>query len=214
MRWPWKVTADYGAIDTAHKTPHIGVDLAAPEDSPVHAFSGGVVDHISHEGPKGFGNAVWIREPDGYRIVYGHLDKVKAYAGERIHKDDVIGLSGNTGESTGPHLHVGVMAPDGKWVNPDDYFSPWHNWLHLSSNRIKNEESDIVIGRIEHIIESVLSGLMQDFGEWALHHIAPVALLICAVSFLGIIVGMVKPRRWAFYSGLIATIGYRMGWSS
>ncbi|GMA65946.1 M23 family metallopeptidase [Alicyclobacillus fastidiosus] len=165
MKWPWKVTADYGTIDSAHKTPHIGVDLAAPLDSPVHSFSGGVVEKVTHEGTKGFGNAVWIKEPDGYRIVYGHLDKVKAYAGERIHKDDVIGLSGNTGISTGPHLHVGVMALDGKWVDPDGYFS-WTNWLHLSSNRIKNGEDEYVVGHVENWIEEIVKSLATDFGEW------------------------------------------------
>lgn len=212
MKWPWKVTTDFGAVDSSHKAPHQGIDVAAPMDSPIHALSGGVVDQVTRD--KGFGNAVWIKEPDGYRIVYAHLDKVKAYAGERIHKDDVIGLSGRTGESTGPHLHVGVLASNGKWVNPDDYFSPWHNWLHLSSNRVKEAETDAFVGKLEHMIESVVSGLFQDFGEFALHQIAPVAFLICAVSFLGIIVGMVRPRRWAFYSGLLATIGYHMGWST
>lgn len=213
MQWPWRITASFGAMDDVHKTPHSGIDLAAPMDSPIHSISGGVVDHVSREGAKGFGNAVWIREPDGYKIVYGHLDKVRAYTGERIHRDDVIGLSGDTGHSTGAHLHIGVMSPSGKWVDPNDYFSHW-NWFHLSSNRIKEGESEFVVGHIEHVIIGVAKALAADFGEFALHQIAPVALIIFSLSMLGVIVGMVKPRRWAFYSGLIAMIGYRMGWSS
>ncbi|WAH39491.1 M23 family metallopeptidase [Alicyclobacillus dauci] len=214
MKWPWQVTTTFGAVDSSHAASHSGVDLALPMDTPVQSITSGVVEKITHEGSQGFGNAVWLKEPDGYRIVFGHLDKVKAYAGERIHKGDVIGLSGDTGYSTGPHLHIGVMAPNGKWVDPDNYFSPWHNWFHLSSNRVKNSEDEFVVGHVEHWIGEIVKGLARDFGEWALHQIAPIALVICAVSLLGVIAGMVRPRRWAFYSGLIATIAYHAGWAS
>lgn len=211
MKWPWKVTTDFGAVDGCHKTPHQGIDLATPMDSPIRSVSGGMVDHISHG--DGFGNAIWIREPDGYKIVYAHLDKVKAYAGKHIHRDEVIGLSGDTGHSTGPHLHIGVMSPDEKWVNPDSYFSHW-NWFHLSSNRLKDSEDNYVVSHAEHWIIGITKDLARDFGDFALHQIAPIVYIFFAICMLGVIAGMRRPRRWALYSGLLAMIGYRMGWAS
>lgn len=211
MKWPWKVTSPYGAIDNVHTLPHSGIDLATPMDTPIQAPESGIVDRITHEGSQSFGNAVWVREPDGYRIVFAHLDKTNVYRGERIHAGDIIGLSGNTGHSTGPHLHIGVLSPDGKWVNPDKYFG-WQHWMSRKSNDIKNAEDDYVVSHVEGWIGQIAKDLLQDFGEWILHQIAPIALTVFALSMLGVILHVQKAPKWAFYSGLLATIGYHEGW--
>jgi len=208
-----RVTAGFGATDAVHPKPHNGVYFAYALDTPIHSPCGGVVDNVAHDGMHSFGNAVWIREPDGYRIVFGHLDRVSVHAGERIHAGDVIGLSGNSGMSTGPHLHLGVLAPNGQWIDPNRYFSPW-NALHLSSNRLKDAEMSWIGDPIRHAIESAVSDVTRDFAMWLLHMVAPCALVVCATACLGVIVGLVKARRVALYSALLASIGYYEGWAS
>jgi len=212
MKWPWKVSSPFGAIDNVHVIPHQGVDLATPMDTPITSPEGGIVERITHDGSVSFGNAVWIREPDGYRIVFAHLNHIEVHRGDRIHVGDLIGLSGNSGHSTGPHLHIGVLSPTDKWVDPDKYLS-WQNWFHLKSNSLKNAEDDYVGSHVEGWIGQIVKDLARDFGEWALHEVAPVALVIFALSMLGVILHIRKAPKWAMYSGLLATIGYDMGWS-
>ncbi|MFX4302947.1 M23 family metallopeptidase [Alicyclobacillus tolerans] len=202
MQWK-NVTAWFGSIDNAHHKPHNGIDMAMPTDTPVYSMVSGTVDHVLHEGKKSFGNSVWIREPNGYRVVFGHLDRATVHPGERIHTGDLVGLSGNTGQSTGPHLHVGVMDDHGRWVDPKKYFSAW-NWGQLTANKIKNAEEDQVLDLIHDIFLAL--------GEEIMHLIAPVAFILCAISMLFVILGSKKARRWSLYSGLIAGIVYRQGW--
>lgn len=202
MQWK-NVTAWFGSVDNAHHQPHNGIDIALPMDTPVSSMVSGTVEHVLHNGKKSFGNSVWIREPDGYRVVFGHLDRTTVHPGERIHTGDLVGLSGNTGYSTGPHLHIGVMDNHGHWVDPKKYLSMW-NWEQLTADKVKNAEEDFALGIIHDIFRAL--------GEEILHLIAPFSFVVCAVSLLFVIMGSKKARKWSFYSGFIASVGYRQGW--
>jgi murein DD-endopeptidase MepM/ murein hydrolase activator NlpD len=59
-----------------------------------------------------------VKFDEGTRVIYGHMSEVKARIGEHVSAGEIIGLSGNTGNSTGPHLHLGMRAPDGSWIDP------------------------------------------------------------------------------------------------
>lgn len=94
---------------------HEGVDLAAEYGTKVRATAAGVVSFADWE--EGYGYMVKINHDYGYETCYGHNSRLLVYAGETVKKGQVISLSGNTGESTGPHLHYEVRI-NGKPVNP------------------------------------------------------------------------------------------------
>lgn len=95
--------------------PHNGVDFAVSRGTPVLSVGEGEVVIAKYSGSAG--NFIAIRHGRQYTTKYMHLDKILVKAGQQVKKGDKIGLSGNTGRSTGPHLHYELHI-DGKPVNP------------------------------------------------------------------------------------------------
>jgi murein DD-endopeptidase MepM/ murein hydrolase activator NlpD len=85
-------------------TMHYGIDIAAPIGTPIYAPEGGTV--IDAGPANGFGLAVYLQHPDGTVTVYGHINDYFVTAGQSVAAGDVIAEVGNTGQSTGPHLHI------------------------------------------------------------------------------------------------------------
>jgi murein DD-endopeptidase MepM/ murein hydrolase activator NlpD len=96
---------------------HTGIDIAGPYGSPIRAVGDGEVIEAGHEG--GYGNIVKVRLEDGTVTYYAHLSKILVYSGP-VKAGDVIAKEGNTGHSTGPHLHFEVRI-GGSPINP----IPW-----------------------------------------------------------------------------------------
>jgi len=94
---------------------HDGLDLAASAGTPIVAAADGRVVGAGWRG--GYGQQVQIAHADGVHTLYGHMSRIAAYAGELVHKGQVIGYVGSTGLSTGPHLHFEVTK-NGRPVNP------------------------------------------------------------------------------------------------
>lgn len=118
-----KLAASYGMrIHPFYRTmaSHQGVDYAVPEQTRVYATADGVVDDISNSA-YGKGLCVVINHGNGYRTMYGHLDKAVVKKGARVRRGDIIGHSGNTGLSFMPHLHYEVSY-NGRRVDPINYF--------------------------------------------------------------------------------------------
>ena len=99
---------------------HKGVDWATPTGTAVVASSGGVVTKAGWG--SGYGYVVYIQHPDGKVTRYGHLSKVLVSAGDSVSQGQKIALSGNTGVSTGPHLHFEILI-NGVQVNPLNYLN-------------------------------------------------------------------------------------------
>ncbi|MEW6132938.1 MAG: M23 family metallopeptidase [Pseudomonadota bacterium] len=97
---------------------HNGIDFIVDRGTPVLATGPGRVIAAGYDGPNG--NRVAIDHGFGYRSVYAHLSKVEVKAGDRVQRGDLIGLSGNTGRSSGPHLHY-TLYYRGQTVNPARY---------------------------------------------------------------------------------------------
>ena len=87
-------------------TYHYGIDLAAPMHTPEYAAADGVV--LRAGSASGFGLAVYILHENGDVTVYGHMDEILVSPGDYVQAGDTIALLGNTGQSTGPHLHFEV----------------------------------------------------------------------------------------------------------
>lgn len=94
---------------------HRGLDIAARRGSLVKAPADGIVVFAGRNG--GLGHTVRISHDFGFTTVYGHLDKISVEAGEEVYRGQQVGLLGNSGRSTGPHLHYEVHL-EGKAVNP------------------------------------------------------------------------------------------------
>ena len=88
-----------------------GIDIAAPIGTPIWASAAGTVIIARASGYNGgYGLYVAIKHDNGTQTVYGHMSKVNVVVGERVEKGEVIGAVGNTGRSTGPHLHFEVRG--------------------------------------------------------------------------------------------------------
>jgi len=96
---------------------HKGVDFGAPTGTPVFAAGDGVIEQMNFWGS--YGNYVRIRHANGVKTAYAHMSRFnkKLKVGSNVKQGDVIAYVGNTGRSTGPHLHFEVMV-DGRQVNP------------------------------------------------------------------------------------------------
>lgn len=108
----WPVT---GPISQDAHAGHQAVDIAVPVGTPVAATMDGQVTYAGWNA-EGYGNLV-IVENGPYRTYFAHLDSIPVKAGQAVRAGDVIGLSGNTGNSTGPHLHYEVRL-NGQAVAP------------------------------------------------------------------------------------------------
>ena len=99
-------------------TYHKGIDWATPVGTAVCASSGGVVSRAGWG--SGYGYVVMIDHPDGKQTRYGHLSKILVKSGQTVKQGQKIALSGNTGVSTGPHIHFEILV-NGVQVNPLKY---------------------------------------------------------------------------------------------
>lgn len=99
-------------------TYHKGQDWATPVGTPIYASSGGTVAKAGWG--SGYGYVVYINHTDGRQTRYAHLSKVLVKAGQTVKQNQKIALSGNTGISSGPHLHFEMLI-NGKQVDPLKY---------------------------------------------------------------------------------------------
>jgi murein DD-endopeptidase MepM/ murein hydrolase activator NlpD len=104
---------------TKELTIHNGVDIAAPTGTPVYAAAAGIVKKA--ENLEGWGNLVILEHSDGFATAYAHMDAFKVKNGESVTRGQVIGSVGNTGQSTGPHLHYEVRK-NGEYLDPAEYY--------------------------------------------------------------------------------------------
>jgi murein DD-endopeptidase MepM/ murein hydrolase activator NlpD len=106
---------DYGLWSHAHT----GQDFAAPIGTPVHALGDGVIIFASYDGA--YGNKIVIQHKDGLLTWYAHLSAFEAAVGDKVQAGQLIGRVGNTGNTTGPHLHLEIRPHNDIPVDP----LPW-----------------------------------------------------------------------------------------
>lgn len=99
---------------------HTGVDFAMDPGNPIYATGDGVVESVKFEF-FGYGNQVVIDHGFGYKTRYAHMKNIGVVEGMKVKRGECIGESGNSGKSTGPHLHYEVIYRDSP-VNPSNYY--------------------------------------------------------------------------------------------
>ena len=140
---PCRVTQRFGQRPDVYKQfglkGHNGVDFAGQHPGelvPVYSPYDAVVHEVGDQGTKGYGRFVRLRTAPnaaGYRreLVLGHLSSIVVNAKQEISLGDSIGIMGNTGFSSGPHLHLGLrrIAPNGSVVDENNGFSGYIDFL-------------------------------------------------------------------------------------
>lgn len=123
---------------------HDGVDFPLRPGTPVVATGSGTVDHATYSA--NYGRFVYIRHPEsGHRTLYAHLSDIhqRINAGEDVARGDTIGYSGETGRTTGPHLHYEVQTLDGKALDPIQFLIPdvTPRAYHALKDRVQGHEA-------------------------------------------------------------------------
>ncbi len=131
-----RMASGYGMrIHPIYKTRmmHTGMDFTAPTGTDIYSTGDGKVVEVDYN-QNGYGKHIVIDHGYGYKTLYAHLHKYNVRVGQKVKRGDVIGEVGNTGRSTGPHLHYEVIK-DGNKINP----------VHFYSNDLSPAEYDLMI---------------------------------------------------------------------
>jgi len=192
-----RITARFGEIDSVHSAPHTGVDIALPIGSSVYSPGSGVVSRIADYGDASLGKAVFVRTGAGYQYIFGHLSEVRVRPGERVHSGELLGLSGNTGNSTGPHLHVGAVDQTGHFVNPD----------HLGIlGRVIAKSTESIRESAQHKVYDIILGILEGLRDLVVDLSYSIALIGGGLAIILHVAGYEKGKRWAG----VLTVGYTL----
>lgn len=136
-----RVSSSYGRRTnpiTGKRHTHTGIDLTCKRGEEIYAPADGVVETV-RPSSKGFGNFLTVRHSFGFMSSYAHLQKFKVRSGQFVSKGDLIATCGNSGNSTGPHLHYEVRFL-GRALNPQ-YTMDWtpenFNYLFEKEKKVK-----------------------------------------------------------------------------
>lgn len=134
----YPITQGYSERDTSDF--HTGIDYGLPLGTPVLASEAGTVVFAGWDNT-GYGNCVIIRHSDGNATLYAHLAApLPVHAGERVQRSEVIGYSGSTGNSTGPHLHFEARRV---WNDYKSHFDPMRLGLMSVDDSIQGEQGGV-----------------------------------------------------------------------
>lgn len=195
---------------------HNGIDLAMPTGTELRSLVEGTVERIVDYGTKNIGKGVVIRGEDGNAYIYGHMSKISVEKGQHLDSGHIIGLSGNSGHSTGPHLHFSIQQPDGTFVDPTPYAETLDAMTGHIAGYIGNPASpdsvlgwfndftgDLVRGEVELILKPI-GAFLKEAGlflwDWFIFILPDLmgygAILAGITIILGAMIGkggMIKP---------------------
>ncbi|MBD8513857.1 peptidoglycan DD-metalloendopeptidase family protein [Photobacterium sp. WH77] len=153
-----RISSSYGSRNHpvyGNKRRHLGIDLSGHTGTSVHSPADGVVELV-RPSKKGYGNLMKIDHGYGFMTLYAHLKAFKVKTGDFVRKGDLIALSGNSGTSTGPHLHYEVRFL-GRALNPK-YFI---NWGPDNFDYLFNHERSIQWDSLVKVLEAQASTQLQ-----------------------------------------------------
>jgi hypothetical protein len=132
--------------------PHTGIDFVMPQGTPLRSIKDGIVERVVDFGSSNIGKGVFIKWQDGKTAIYGHLSKITVKQGDIVQAGDLIGYSGNTGYSTGAHLHFGVKE-GGEYIDPSPYIDLIQNMNNPSFIAKAHHMSDTITLNGEKFIQ-------------------------------------------------------------
>ena len=170
---PWPITSGWPLRDNG-KDSHKGVDFGIPRGTALGASHGGTISKIfnsaSPEGylgnkeGGGFGNHVVVTDSSGNRFTYAHLSSVNVNNGDRVSKGTLLGNSGNSGNSSGPHLHYQVDSSGGTNLDPYNFYNDglWGATGPSSSN---DDSSSSSSDKTETVKNNLSTGTLRSSGN-------------------------------------------------
>ncbi|OLS39159.1 M23 family metallopeptidase [Bacillus sp. MRMR6] len=172
----FQLSSEYGELSMVRNNiPHKGIDLAMPEGTELRSIMDGVVEKVVDFGPKNLGKGVFVRNEDGTLSIYGHMSDIKVVEGEKLQAGEFIGFSGNTGNSTGAHLHYGMKDAGGDWIDPTPLADQVSN---MSGEKVSfgqflmdkyNAFADKVIGAEMDMVAKPAANTLQEWLTWLGH---------------------------------------------
>lgn len=151
------ITSRYGATEPFRTHPHKGIDLNFPEGTEIHSVGSGVVDKIVDYGNENLGKGIFVKHDNGETSVYGHMNDIVVREGQKVKEGTMIGHSGNTGNSTGPHLHFQQMNEQGGTIDPTHHFE---QLTAMSGNSVP-EQSNWFLDSVNNFSYHVISKEVQ-----------------------------------------------------
>lgn len=112
----YRITSEFGVWQPVREGAHTGIDLAMPVGTSLRSVIDGTILKVYTDAGK-TGNGITIQGVDGKEYTYAHMEKVVGKVGDSVQYGQYIGNSGNTGNSTGPHLHFEVQE-NGEYIDP------------------------------------------------------------------------------------------------
>ena len=150
-----RVTSDYGMrlhpID-GRRTLHGGVDLRARRGTAIYATADGVVEWAATHESSGLGKMVKLIHNYGFTTIFGHLDDIEVTSGSYVKRGDLLGYSGNTGQSAAPHLHYEVRYLQRR-LDP----SPFLRWSLEEYDVLFSEEERVQWESLTEVVRTAVS---------------------------------------------------------
>jgi hypothetical protein len=116
----FQVSSQFGTNEPSIRNHiHKGIDLVMNTGTPLNSPVDGIIKKIVDYGNENLGKGIFIETDSHQTVIMGHLSDFKVKVGERVHKGDLVAYSGNTGHSTGSHLHLALKDSNGGFVNPE-----------------------------------------------------------------------------------------------
>lgn len=140
---------------TGKRKYHRGLDFAANTGTPIYAPADGVVEAVRPSN-KGSGNFIKLNHSLGFATTYSHMSKFKIKRGQFVRKGDLLGMSGNTGLSTGPHLHYEIRFL-GRALNPRSFVT----WTPENFDSLFEKEKTVQWAALLEMISNVVSMQVQ-----------------------------------------------------
>ncbi|STO12843.1 Glycyl-glycine endopeptidase lytM precursor [[Flavobacterium] thermophilum] len=139
----YRITSRFLEQEPFRTRPHTGIDFAMPENTPLRSIKDGIVERVVDFGSSNIGKGVFIKWQDGKTAIYGHLSQITVKQGDIVQAGDLIGYSGNTGHSTGAHLHFAVKE-GGRFIDPSPYI-----------DFIQNMNNPSFLAKMQHASDTV-----------------------------------------------------------
>ena len=119
IKEPWRPFDGVYRVSSLFTPDHRGIDFVMPEGTPIKVIADGYVEKIGFDAD-GYGNYVIVRHSPSIKSLYGHLSTINVEYGQKVDRENVLGLAGNTGQSSSAHLHLEIYE-GGRRLNPCFY---------------------------------------------------------------------------------------------
>jgi len=223
MPMKFRLTSPFGALEEIRDgRAHTGIDLAMPKGTELHSVAEGTARVVDY-GAENIGRGVIIQTNDGTRLIYGHMDRVTVQDGEHVRVGELLGFSGNSGHSTGPHLHFG-MQRGSEWIDPTpmaetvakfsgggagDWFAA--PFKALAERAIGGTIAEAKAAAREQLQETITDWLAAAGGV-VIEAIYPIALIGSGVLIILAVAGYRDGYRWAgVLCAVYALVRYMVG---